>query len=295
MSRKRVRMNEEGVWGTPISSLRGVFAPARKTVRTYMPRRGTKSGNQSVSGNLARDNSKKTKVVGVSPQLKRAVRAILDSQAEYKFFRSGSNFQARGTIASTDIIDYSPAITQGTTQSTRVGNDIKIKSFSFDILISAIPSATIMPFVLRILILKPKNAGTLANNSPTTLAADFYETGGGSAPGDGGWSNQVTVPNLDLFDTLYDRVTPVLQWQTAIPTAASAVTNTKIIMNQLRYSIDVPYMRGVLKYDDANSTASKVCYMVVQAINTNNSGTQNAGATVCADVYVATQVCFTDV
>lgn len=294
-TKKRARLNEDGVWVMPYATPGAIRAPARRTIRSYTPRRGGRSGQQTVSGNLARDNAKKTRVYGVSPQLKKAIKAVLDQESEYKYYRDTQSFQAQGTIAAGDIYDLSPIPAQGTSEGNRVGNEIKVKSFSLDILIAPIASATIMPFVCRILVFRPRSPGGGSGFDLTSLAAAFYDTGTGSAAGDGGWSNQVTVPNFDYIEILYDKVTPVMQWQTAIPTASSAVTNTKIIVNQHRYSIDVPAARGVWKFDDTtgNST-NKAIYVVVQAINITANGTQNAAATDCADVYIASQTQFTD-
>lgn len=276
-------MTEEGVWVMPPP------APYRRSY-SYTPRRASVEGKVSVKQRLNADNLKITKKTKIPRGIASAVKAILDGQADVKFTRAAATLNARGTIASVDPIQIMPTLAQGTTSSTRTGNDIMIKSFTIDLLIAPVASSSFFPSKFRILVFRPKDRG----NRPfdAAQAANFYDTGAGSAPGDGGWSNQVTIPNPQLFETLYDKLTPVMQWQTAVP-AAGAVTNTHILLNQFNYTIDLKEARGRLRYDDNNTDSSKYIYLLVQAVNMNNTNVNAAGLNV-GEFYYNLNCCYTD-
>lgn len=279
---KRQRLEFEPVLSQMSQYSQPILQRSRPAIRSYRSW-GSKNGRATVSSNVRRDNSKKPTVKGISPQLKRAIKAVLDGEAEWKMTRGALQTTARGTIASADISQWMPGISQGTTNGTRIGNEINVKKLTMDILIAPIASATVNPFRCRILIFRPKDKGYQAASAG--MASDFYDNGSGSFAGTGVWSDLIALPNPDLFEVLVDKLTPTMQWCSTIPTASNKPTNTHIIAQGYNYQFTLPQMYGKLHFDDNSTVPSKALYLVVQAIDINLNDTNAAGTTV-ADVYV---------
>lgn len=251
--------------------------------------RSNTSGRNSVAWNLRRDNKTKPRVYGIPQQVKQAVKAIIDQQAEWKNTRGVSNGSCRGTIAVADVIQFMPGLAQGTSNGSRLGNEINIKSAKFDILIAPIGTGADNPPVkVRILIFRWADKGNRVFAAAD--AAVFYDNGGTSFAGTGAFGDQIAVPNPDLFEVLYDQITPIMQWVDTVPTTGTADSLTKIPMNQYRYSIDMPYACGKLKYNDNASTdPSKYMYMVLQSVNTNTlTSVAAAGTNTCEYIVQGT-------
>lgn len=263
------------------STQAGIVAPPRRTFRKATI---NSTGRSSAAWNKKRDNATKPKAYGVPRYLKTAVKAILDQQAEWKLTRGASETTARGTVAAADVAQWMPGISQGTTNGTRIGTEINIKSAKFDILIAPFNSATVQPFKCRILIFRPQDKGNRAFDA--TMAAAFYDSGAATFAGTGDWVDTVAIPNPEYFEVLYDKVTPVMQWQSNAPVDGSSATNSKVIANSYHYSVDIPYACGKLKYADADTTPSKFLWILVQAVNISGTGNQNAAGTATADVFI---------
>jgi len=236
-------------------------------------------------------NKRRSKVPRAPPGLGAMIRRELARSAEKKFSRAAALTTARGTIAVADVVLITPTLAQGNTSATRVGNSIKITNFHVDILMCAEPSGTAQPFRCRVLVFKWKDGGNKLFASAD--ATSFYNSGATDISGTGVWTDQVNRLS-DRFDVLYDSITPVMQWQSSIPTAASPATNTKIVMSDHRRSFDVPYLRREITYDDADTVPSTSVFLVVQAIDTNNSQT-NPSTGIMADVAYVLSVDYTDV
>jgi len=273
---KRMRL-ESGGYVVP-----AIVAPARRTYRRTS--RNNLSGTPSAAWNKQRDNAKKPQARGIPRALKTAIKAVLNQEAEWKLTRGSLPSTARGTIAAADVAQWMPGITQGAGNGQRIGDEVNIKSAKFDIMISPSAATNPAPFKCRILIFRPQDRG----NKPfdATMAAAFYDNGSGSFAGTGVWLDQVAVPNPEYFEVLYDKLTPVMQWTTSVPTAADADTNLKLPYNQYHYSVDVPYCCGKVKYSDTSTDPSKYVWMVIQACDTNTLSSTNAAGVLVAETYV---------
>ena len=237
--RQRLESGYGQVYTVPASVIRSVRRSYRRQNRLNT------TGRTSTSWNKSRDNATKPRAYGVPRGLKTAIKAVLNQEAEWKLTRGASETTARGTIATADVAQWMPGITQGTTNGTRIGTEINIKTAKFDFLIAPIQSTTIQPFKCRILIFRPQDKGNRAFDS--TQAAAFYDAGASSFAGTGDWVDTVAIPNPEYFEVLYDKVTPVMQWATNDPEDGSSATNSKVIANSYQYSVDIPYACGKLR------------------------------------------------
>lgn len=261
-------------------------APRRAYRKTYVSK-FSKEGRSTVRSNLARDNKKVIpRVTGLTPSLKKAIKAMIDGQLEVKTNQYNQQVSARGTVATGDILNIMPTIVQGAGQGARVGNAITIKRLVVDVIISPALSQTIYPFVCRILIFRWKDRGNKIITSTET--ASFYENNNSSTAGTGDVSNQVLLPNPDLFETLYDKVTPVMAWY-----SNAATTQALVNYNQAKYTIDVEAARMKVCYDDNTSQPDRSIFMLVQAVNTNGTNV-NAAGTACANVFQNIMCQYTD-
>lgn len=210
--------------------------------------------------------------------------------AELKYTRAAANTTCRGTVALADVVMITPALSLGNTSSTRVGNSIQIKKFRVDVLSCAEPTGTANPFRVKVLIFKWKDGGNKVLT--TTDMSNFYNDGAADIAGTGAWTDQ-TRRLSDRFDLLHESITPVMQWQSSIPTAASPQTNTKIICGDHRITFEVPYLHRTITFDDANTEPSVNVYMLATAIEISTTQVNNP-ATILGDVSYVLQCDYTD-
>lgn len=248
------------------------------------------SNNQLVVYQKPGKRNRKKSVPRVPVGLASLIRKEMMRVAEKKFTRGAANITARGTIATADVNMISPAMSLGNTSATRVGNQIRIVNFHIDILMCAEPSSSAQPFRLRAMVFRWSAGG-----NKLFVAADaaaFYNDGATDTAGTGAWTDQVRRLS-DRFEILHDSITPVMQWQSAVPAGASPSTNSKVIVSDHRRSFVVPYMHRTITYDDADTVADTSVFLVVQAIDVGTSSL-NASATVVADVSYVVQVDYVD-
>jgi len=150
------------------------YKRARSNTGSYGPPRGI--------GRIRYRGVSKRYRKAVRPAIRRYVRSAITRSLEIKKTYSTANQVAfNAVIDSSDIIPLLPGISQGTGESSRVGNSITVRSMRIKGVVNAFSQgATVAPTYVDVYIFKNKKA----NDLPSPFA-DFLQVGNSSIDYDG--------------------------------------------------------------------------------------------------------------
>lgn len=228
--------------------------------------------------NYRRKGTKKnTKRSGVSSSVKKYVKKAISSNIENKHYVTfGNNVAitcAQGGATPPVALNLTPLLSQGTTQNTRIGNLIHLKSMILDLDINlreptAISNLLKHPYFVRVMIFKfrYRNDGTFDSGSI------FNGNAGGNLAFQGTINDMRLNINRDVFIPYYDRVLKLGVQQTG-----NAIVTTQMIDQYASYThhlkINVgKWMPKKLKYDDTATLVTNTnLYCAFQVVSSDGS------------------------
>lgn len=172
------------------------------------------------------------------------------------------------TIDDTKIQQLIPGITQGTTQSTRVGNRVKVKKFTLRLAITAYNlGATNAPSYYDIYIFKPKFQQTYAGAIPAVDMTYFLQNDSSSEAYNGQILDGLRYVNTDLFTNCFHKRITLFN-----PLTSQATLGATSSINPCRtfYFDLTKYVKKNLIFDDSvGSVTNDSLYIAIGSTQTN--------------------------
>jgi len=222
------------------------------------------------------NNRKKEKPVTIE-----RVRRLLDERVVPKQVRYTVSADCRGTIAVADVDVVAFTMAQGSTAATRIGNSIRIKKLMLKFFSFPNPSATILPYRVRFMVFRRVSPGN--TDITASEVARYYDNGASYFAGTGVPLDAIAAVNPDLFVTMVDHISPVMQWRSNNTIDGSPALNTDISPQLFAVELEIPYYRNrLIHYNDGDTGAEEVFFCCAQAISCS-TGYGNAAGTVCAE------------
>jgi len=218
--------------------------------------------------------SKKITKKGVSSAVKRYVKRTLHAAAENKVLISYGNQQGITCTSGTTptYLSLMPVVQQGTTQSTRIGNELKLVKGLLSLSVYLKPydvtnNPLSTPVMVRMMILTNKVLTTQAL-SGTTINADLFESGSGAVALQGNLMDMHFGVNTNNWTQHYNKVFKI---GAASATATGKVGSSGYFDNSsMIYNFKINYAKYIkkkIKYlDNTNWATNYNLWFVLQAV-----------------------------
>lgn len=232
-----------------------------------------------------RRGARRTRKLRVSKAVKSYVNRTISRRAENKYKDVELGFKAfYQSIDNSSVQSLMPTIPQGTSQSTRIGNVIKVKrlKLGFKVFLSNLGSAYFPTYVdVYIFKLKDKN---INGGAPTALnMQNFLENDSSSEAYNGTQFSSMRQLNSDLFkQCIHKRInlfTPLSQ-QNSILANLNPMFHTSFILTK--------YVKKTLMFDDGQSNVptNDNLYIAVGASQANGDSVfLSSGSYACLAEY----------
>jgi len=246
-----------------------------------MKRQYVKSGKYSQTDGGTKKKFKKYSKMSskqISDSVKTYVKKAISNAAEKKvFIQFGANQSIQAAAGTNPIAQYIlPQIGQGSSNSTRVGNKIKITSGYVRGYCNLLPFNAITnpnPLPLKVKIWLCSNRKINSNNiASTNIANDFFEINGATTGFQGNMLDMVLSENQDMWQ-VWDTYT--LSLGTSNVTSTGPVSTGSYAdgspMSDSFY-FDVSKICTSLKYDDSTSVpTNRNLFIVFTTVNSDGS------------------------
>lgn len=234
----------------------------------------------------------------VTQPIQAFVRKAIQKAAEKKVFVGYAVNQTIGCASGTTPISQYllPQLSQGTTNSTRIGNKIKVSKAYVQGYVNLLPyNATTnpqpLPAKVRIWVCQNRNINT-NNLSSTTISSDFFEVTSGNVGFQGNMLDMVLTNNNDNWIIYGDKIADLgVTGVTATGpvSTGSYADNSKFSMP---FYFDITKAMGTIIFQDASTTpVNKNLWLVFQVVNADGS---TDGTYVIAEYHYTSRVEYTD-
>jgi len=196
-------------------------------------------------------------------------------------------------ISDTTVVNLLPQIQQGTTQSTRIGNKIKVKNIWLRLSITLIPISSIianpLPTYVDVYIFKTKYQNNWDGALSTTDMTEFLQNDSSAASYSGAVLDGLRQVNTDLFKCCIHKRITLFNPNTAVATygATSSINPNKC----LYFNLTKFLKKNWLFEDSVGTCTNDNLYLVV---GTTQSDGVSTGASTTASYYAMTQVSYED-
>lgn len=227
--------------------------------------------------NYRRKGAKTYKRRGVTKAVKSYVKRTIASKIENKHYVTfGNNVAitcAQGGATPPVALNLTPLVSQGTTQNTRIGNLINLKSMILDLDINLREPTSISnllkhPYFVRVMIFKfrYRNDGTFDSGSI------FNGNTGGNLAFQGTINDMRLNINRDVFIPYYDRVIKLGVQQTGNALVTTQMIDQGAVFTKhLKINVG-KWMPKKLKYDDAATLVTNTnLYCAFQCVASDGS------------------------
>jgi len=158
------------------------------------------------------------------------------------------------TIDDTSIRYLIPAVAQGTTQSTRIGNSIRVKKFTLRLSINQLNlGANVSPSYIDIYIFKPKFQNYWAGNVSAADMTQFLQNDSSSEPYNGQVLDGLRYVNTDMFTLCVKRRITLFN---PYSTQATYATTSSINPNRNLYFDLTKHVKKRLLFEDGVSAVT---------------------------------------
>lgn len=234
---------------------------------------------------------------------KQKVNRIISSQVEKKLYVVYAANNAITTAAATNpfSVNLMPTLTQGVTQESRIGQQIKIKSAIIKGFVNILPYNAVSnplstPVMIKLWVISSKlvNTSTIAS---TNIATSFFEVGSDTVGFQGNLLDMTFPVNADMFTvhrTKRFEIGSTYASSTGPVGTGGYYDNSKMI---LPFSFNYgKYFKTQLKYNDdssflnGNLPTNRNCWLVAQAVYCDGS----SSAITCAEFHYTLKIEYTD-
>jgi len=230
----------------------------------------------------------------VSPKIKSYVKRAISRNIEnkYKDVQIGP-IQVSNIIDNSDVINICPQILQGTTQSTRIGNKIKVKSCTVRISFTLLPIANIIPTPLPTYVDLYLFKSKFQNNWDGALSATdmqaFLQDDSTSVQYLGNPLDGLRDVNSDLWKScIHKRITLFNPTSTASFPGATASINP----NRVLYWNVTKYLKKNWSFEDGVGTCTNDNLQL--AVGTTQTDGTSTGASTTGVYYSIVQMKYED-
>lgn len=246
---------------------------------------------------LRRMKKRTNKTRNVSVAVKKYVKATIHKQIENKgyqiqFSREMGGFAANNALYVYPLTPYTGGmlIGQGTTQSSRLGNQIKPRSLTWDIIMSPLPynastNSSPQPLEIEIYICSLKMAsGEIAT---AVEVANMFQLNASSTAPTGSLVDFTQKINTDIIKC-HKRIRMKLGFASFNGTGNNAAyqsfNNNDFKLNVIKRINLTKYCPKVITYNDNSSTPTSRCLFALFNISPAIGGTQFAGSQLVARI-----------
>lgn len=230
----------------------------------------------------------------VSPRIKSYVKRELARNIEnkYKDVQIGPQLTSN-IIDNADVVNLCPTILQGTTQSTRIGNKIKIKNCTVRISFTLLPIANIiaspLPTYVDIYLFKTKYQNNWDGGVSATDMQAFLQDDSTSVQYVGNPLDGLRDVNSDLFKScIHKRLTLYNPTSTAVYPGATASINP----NRVLYWNVTKFLKKMWTFEDGVGTCTNDNLQM--CVGTSQSDGVSTGASTTGNYYAIVQMKYED-
>jgi len=234
------------------------------------------------------------KTAKVSPKIKTYVKRELARNVENKLKDTEIGPKnVNNTITDTTVVNLLPQIQQGTTQSTRIGNKIKIKNFWLRLSITLSPIAGIianpLPTYIDVYLFKTKYQNNWDGALSSTDMTEFLQNDSSASSYTGAVLDGLRQVNTDLFKCCIHKRITLFNPNTSVATYGAT---SSINPNRCLYWNITKFVKKNWLFEDSVATCTNDnLYCVVASTQSDGAST---GASTTATYYAMTQITYED-